>query len=98
MSPIVSLEKYIKIAMDKSMFLKYITYINTLISSGIKIEEIHKDREFKIFRKENSICIRDAQLVDRIFLGYSGGFWLSAYDVIEDRYKNDVGILTFNMY
>jgi hypothetical protein len=97
MSPTVSFEKYIYLAVDKSMLLKYINYINILISRGLKIAEIHKDREFKIFRKENSICIRDAQLVDYIFIGSSGGYWLSAYDKIEDHCKNDIGILTFNM-
>ena len=92
-----SFEEYIYHAVDKSMFLKYINYINILISSGLKIEDIHKDKEFKIFRKENSICIRDAQLVDYIFTSNSGGYWLSAYDGIEDYYKNDIGILTFNI-
>ena len=81
--------------MTKFSQIFYINYINILISRGLKIAEIHKDREFKIFRKENSICIRDAQLVDYIFTGSSGGYWLSAYD--DDHCKNDIGILTFNM-
>ena len=85
--------KLLQYCIDEKIVVKYVEYINTL---NIKVEEIHKDEKFKKFREKNNICFNDAGIVDYIFTNKSGSKWLSAYYDLEDIYKQDIGILTFN--
>lgn len=81
----------------------YVEYIESLLQNGIKLEEITSLEEFREFRKNNLISFGDAAIVDRIFFGFSGTRWTSAFnypkenEIINEKLKAiDVGILTFN--
>jgi hypothetical protein len=89
-------EKLIPHCIDEKIVVKYVEYINTFISTNIKVGEIHKDEQFKKFREKNFICFNDATIVDYIFTNKSGTKWLSAHYDLEDIYKQDIGILTFS--
>ena len=76
---------------------KYILEAKLLILSGIKLEEIHKNDNFKEFRRTNKICIHDAQIVDAILNNTAGTRWLSAHYNLSDENKSNVCLLTFNL-
>jgi len=82
---------------DECTVSKYIFEAKLFILSGIKLEEIHKNDDFKAFRITNKICIHDAQIVDAILNNTCGTRWLSAYYDLPDENKSNVGLLTFNL-
>lgn len=82
----------------------YIDFIQNMIDNGIDINDIVNQNEFRNFRSNNLITIRDAQMIDIMYFGHCGGYWLSAYNYpIEGEYidnrglAEDVGLLTFNI-
>jgi hypothetical protein len=90
-------EELLNESYDKCTVSKYILEAKSLILSGIKLEEIHKNDNFKDFRRTNKICIRDAQIVDAVLFNTSGSRWLSAYYNLSDENKINVGLLTFDL-
>ena len=89
-------EKLLNESFDKCTVSKYILKANSFISSGIKLEEIHKNENFKSFRNMNKICIHDAQIVDVILNNTVGSRWLAAFCDLSDENKSNVGLLTFD--
>jgi hypothetical protein len=91
-------EELLNKSYDKYTVSKYILEAKLLILSGIKLEEIHKNDNFKAFRSRmNKICIHDAQIVDLLLNNSYGRCWLSAYSDLPDQNKTNVGLLTFNL-
>ena len=82
---------------DKEIVSKYILEAKLYIHSGLKLEEIHKNDNFKTFRNMNKICIHDAQIVDAVLFNTAGSRWLSAYSDLSDQNKINVGLLTFDL-
>jgi hypothetical protein len=91
-------EELLNKSYDKYTVSKYILEAKLLILSGIKLEEIHKNDNFKSFRSMNEICIHDAQIVDLLLNNSTGRCWLSAYSDLPDENKRNVGLLTFNLH
>ena len=82
---------------DKDTVSKYILEAKLHIQSGLKLEEIYKNDNFKTFRSMNKICIHDAQIVDVVLNNTAGSRWLSAYYNLSDENKISVGLLTFDL-
>lgn len=81
----------------------YCKFIDSMLLSGVDISKITNESEFRSFRINNPIFIKDAQMLDFIYFGYSGTFWLAAYDYPSENDKLDnsytaknVGLFTFN--
>lgn len=89
-------EELLNQSYDKCAVLKYISKAKSFILSGIKLEEIHKNDNFKIFRETNKICIHDAKIVDVLLNNTFGCQWLSAYYDLSDEKKSSIGLLLFN--
>lgn len=98
---------------DYDMFRTYVKYISELIVlhsiDSINTIGVTDLEDFREFRMNNLITIKDAKLVDMYFNGKCGDFWLSAYDYPDENqeiYSNqrfigeacDVGFLTFNIH
>ena len=82
---------------DKDTVYKYILEAKLHIDSGLKLEQIHKNDNFKTFRSINKINIHDAQIVDAVLFNTAGSRWLSAYYNLSDENKINVGLLTFDL-
>lgn len=114
MSTMIDLLNFKPLSINYDMLKKYVHFIEDLmiLNSIFKINNFHKItdlEDFREFRKNNLITMKDAKLVDMYFYGKCGNYWLSAYDYPkenEEIYKNgcfvgesyDVGILTFNIH
>ena len=105
----MELQKISEHIIDRGIFFNYFHFINKLIfdndidlSDGKHITDL---QEFRNFRLENPICIRDAQLIDMLFFNKCGRFWLTAYRYPKEYelllkgngIAENIGILTFDI-